>query len=378
MEYLYIAMFLNEIGREIEPANIRKVYAALNMKVDEAKVQFLISALSVLTAANSQKVKSAAEASFIKHLGSLQKQFEAVEEVMVKSHQREANEKREVTDSGKIRTSEVYATVKAIEELAYYKSSRYIYGVVDQGLTERLGNIGLDGAEVYTIPYKEMCAVVHDCPAEPYRSDDEAVVREWLFTQQEVLDIIAGKFDVVLPMSFDMIIEGKNGNNAEQSVKGWLEENYDNFLTKMTRLKNKQEFGVQIIFDTKELGEQLLATDTDLSNKRKEIDSKPEGSAYLEGEFLKELLKQKIEEKADQYFREFYNRIQECTADIVIEKTKKVGGSKQMLMNLSCLVRKDKVTELGQVLERIEQDFVVSVHFSGPWAPYSFVTLNKS
>lgn len=85
------------------------------------------------------------------------------------------------------------------------------------------------------------------------------------------------------------------------------------------------------------------------------------------------MIKEKLEQAADQYFREFYARIKMCTDDVVIGKTKKVGGNKQMIMNLSCLVHKDRVEELGKELESIEKTAGVSVRFSGPWAPFSFV-----
>lgn len=48
-----------------------------------------------------------------------------------------------------------------------------------------------------------------------------------------------------------------------------------------------------------------------------------------------------------------------------------------MLMNLSCLVKKHRVSELGNELEQIQNVDGISVRFSGPWAPYSFVTPEK-
>jgi hypothetical protein len=44
-----------------------------------------------------------------------------------------------------------------------------------------------------------------------------------------------------------------------------------------------------------------------------------------------------------------------------------------MLLNLSCLVARDKVDSLGKELEAINNMNGFSVHFSGPWPPYSFV-----
>ena len=156
-----------------------------------------------------------------------------------------------------------------------------------------------------------MCIVVHNCSPEPYQSEDDEVVKNWLFTQQEVLDAIWEKFGVVLPMSFDMIIEGKNERSTEEELKVWIDENYDDFHEKITKLKNKQEYGVQVMIDTEALSTKLLETDEKLRAKKKEIDTKPQGIAYMEREQLKDLVKEKIEETADLYFKEFYSMVKE-------------------------------------------------------------------
>ena len=43
-----------------------------------------------------------------------------------------------------------------------------------------------------------------------------------------------------------------------------------------------------------------------------------------------------------------------------------------MLLNLSCLMGKGNPT-LGNVLEEIQETEGISVRFTGPWPPYSFV-----
>jgi len=404
MEYLYLAMFLQELGKEINETNIQAIFTALGMEADEAKVQFLIPALSVLTTANRKTIKKTAESSLDQQMRYLPKRFEVLESSLTKADEKKTIPKRE--QPGLLAVNADKETVKETVEpkkivntypvgqledkgpetmnesirdkgTMQKQPARYVYGIADQGIDEHLGPIGLDGTEVYTIPYKDTCVIVHNCSAEPYKSEDENVVKEWLFTQQEVLDAVAEKFGVVLPMSFDMIVEGKNGSDPDQAVTEWLEKNYENFREKMSVLKNKQEFGVQVILDTGILSEKLIATDEKLSMKKAEIDAKPEGIAYMEKEILKDLLKEKVEERADHYFREFYHKIKKYTEDIVIGKSKKVGGNQQMLMNLSCLVKKDRVSELGNELEKIENVDGISVRFSGPWAPYSFVTPEK-
>ena len=63
------------------------------------------------------------------------------------------------TQRGK--TQAILAT-EAIEE----EQGRYVYCVADAGETVSLGKIGIEGNDVYTIPYRDICAVVHSCPAQ--------------------------------------------------------------------------------------------------------------------------------------------------------------------------------------------------------------------
>jgi ribosomal protein L12E/L44/L45/RPP1/RPP2 len=444
MDYLYIAMLLQESGKEINVTNIQKVLTGLDRDAEREKIQFFVSALSVMLSEKTDKevdqregkqaVKEAdkgvkKEELMYEQLSQLQKRFEHMESAIesmnenlknLKSKQSSiclVNEKTEDTCQMKnvVQMQEVVMAKKSnpkeetvqmqeavlVEEktlkdkeekftpvgsqseeseqweTSHNQPARYVYGIAGKGEQISLGNIGLDGANVYTIPYKEACLVVHDCQAEPYESEDENIVKEWLFTQQEVLDKVSEKFDSVLPMSFDMIIEGKNGSDPEEAAIKWLEKNYDSFMETISKIKNCAEYGIQIILNTGELSENIFETDEKLRKKKEEIDAKPEGIAYMEREMLKDLVKERIEEKADQYFKEFYGMIKKYPDDIVIGKVKKVGGNQQMLMNLSCLVKKDRVAPLGEELEKIENHEAITVRFSGPWAPYSFVTPEK-
>jgi len=56
-----------------------------------------------------------------------------------------------------------------------------------------------------------------------------------------------------------------------------------------------------------------------------------------------------------------------------VEKTKKVDKDRMMLLNLSCLVAKEKIDSLGEELEKINNMEGFSIRFTGPWPPYSFV-----
>jgi len=44
-----------------------------------------------------------------------------------------------------------------------------------------------------------------------------------------------------------------------------------------------------------------------------------------------------------------------------------------LLLNLSCLLPRDQNEKLGEALEKIDGREGISVRYTGPWPPYSFV-----
>ncbi|MDA3831851.1 MAG: GvpL/GvpF family gas vesicle protein, partial [Spirochaetales bacterium] len=65
---------------------------------------------------------------------------------------------------------------------------RYLYCVVEGSEEVSFGRIGIEDNEVYTIPYEDISAVVHNCPAEPYKSEDEEIMKGWVLAHQKVID----------------------------------------------------------------------------------------------------------------------------------------------------------------------------------------------
>lgn len=251
--------------------------------------------------------------------------------------------------------------------------ARYLYCIVDGNEKIILGNIGIEGSEVYTIPYEDLCAVVHNCPPEPYKSEDNEVVKKWVMAHQKVIDTAWGRFDTVLPLGFDTIIKGEEGITPDENMKSWIKEDYKNLKEKIAKIKSKAEYGVQISWDPKVIGEKLIENNPEIKKLNEEIKSKSKGLAYMYKQKLENLLKKEIEVEAERYFKDFYERIKKCVDEIKVEKTKKPEEDKQMLMNLSCLLPKEKSKILGEELEKINDMKGFFVRFTGPWPPYSFV-----
>jgi len=256
---------------------------------------------------------------------------------------------------------------------------RYLYCVGDSGERNDLGKIGLDGKEVYTVPFFDLCAVVHNCPSELYKSEDKEVVKRWVITHERVVEVAWERFGTVLPVSFDTIIKGEKDKSPEENIKNWLKGNYANLKEKMDKIRGKAEYGVQIFWDPKFIADEITKTTQEIKNLNQGLKTKPKGMAYMLKHKLENLLKKEMEKKVELCFKDFYARIRKCVFEIRVEKTKKISAGsigdeeKQMLMNLSCLVDKKKSKELGEELEKINEEEGFAVRFTGPWPPYSFV-----
>lgn len=253
-------------------------------------------------------------------------------------------------------------------------SGRYLYCIAEASERISLGKSGLENNEVYTIPYDDLCAVVHNCPAEPYESEDQKIVQGWIVTHQKVVDAAWERFGAVLPMGFDTIIRGNQVADPEENMRRWLDKDYENLKAKIEKVRGRAEYGVQVFWDPKVVAQKITHESLEIKKLDEEVKSKPRGLAYMYRQKFQDLLKKEMEKQADRYFKEFYERIKQYVDDLRVDKTKKTEDeNKQMLMNISCLLAKDERKRLGDELEKIDALEGLSVRYTGPWPPYSFV-----
>jgi hypothetical protein len=251
---------------------------------------------------------------------------------------------------------------------------RYVYGVSAGGREVRLGAIGIDGSEVYTIPYGDISAIVHDCINEPYQSTYDEMVRKWVSTHQSVLDAAVMQFGVVIPLGFDTILEpGDETASPDQVVRDWLQLDYARLLEVMRKITGKDEYTVQVSYEPGLIVRRVSEQSEEVGKIKEEMAARSPGTAYMYRQKLERVLKAETGRLADEWFKDFYGRIKKHADDIVIEKTRKPDGGRVMLLNLSCLVARESADNLGKELDNINHTAGFSVHFSGPWPAYSFV-----
>jgi hypothetical protein len=252
--------------------------------------------------------------------------------------------------------------------------ARYLYAVVSSPRREELGGIGVDGETVYTVPYRDIAAVVHRCPPRPYETKDEEIAGGWLLEHNYVIDQATARFGTVLPFSFDVIIRG-----GDEEVANWLSRSYSPLREQLSTLQDKAEYSIQIFCRTETILQEILAGDGVLRAMNERLSEMPSGRAYLQQRNLELKLKDRISAEVGRLAREFHLRMEDLVDDIKVDDRKswvpdKYKGMKQII-SLSCLVARDKVSPLGEVLDGINSRDGFAVRFTGPWAPFSFVRM---
>jgi hypothetical protein len=254
------------------------------------------------------------------------------------------------------------------------EAARYLYSVASTARAENLGDIGIEEKPVYTVPYRDIAAVIHSCEPRPYETNDEKLAREWVLEHAYVIDQATTRFGTVLPVSFDVIIRGD-----DLAVKDWLSRNYVKLRQELERVKGKSEYSVQIFYDYDKMASRVLRDNPDLEGLKRRLAKEPKGKAYLLQRSLDMKLQDLVSSETSRLAERFCSEIKQLTEDLKVEdrRTWRVErfSDKRLLASYSCLVRRDNVESLGEALENIDRLEGLSVRFTGPWSPFSFVGL---
>lgn len=252
----------------------------------------------------------------------------------------------------------------------------YLYSVINCDADLSFGNIGINGSKVFTIPNKDIAAVAHSCKAEAYTTQDNERAKEWVLVHNYVIDRATKQFGTVLPFAFNCLIRGN-----DETIRKWLNENYSKLRGELDRVRDKAEYSVQIFCDQDRLTKNLMSSNRQLNELRQKMEKMPKGSAYLfQRQFelkLKDAISAEISTLATNYSSKIKEHTEEMKVESRVSQVPEKFKAKRLIVAFSCLVHKNSVEKLGEVLDKINKSDGFAVRFTGPWAPFSFVRLKE-
>ena len=253
-------------------------------------------------------------------------------------------------------------------------SARFVYGIVPADADEAvdLGDVGLDGSRVYVIVRRRIGALVHDCPAEPYDSGDDAAIAQWVLAHHRVMQLAMARWRSVLPMTFNTIVAPSVEKTADENLLAWLEAEHDRLRERLDHLEGKVEYGLQVSYAPAVILRQVAEDVPEVRRLEEEAKATTSGLAYLYRQELDHLLRRETEQRVRELFTAVYERARSCADRVNVEKVKNDTSDLRMAVNLSCLVALERYPELKALADEVAGDEGHTVRLVGPLPPYSF------
>jgi hypothetical protein len=238
---------------------------------------------------------------------------------------------------------------------------RYVYCIIRANMPLRFGAIGMDDqwADVYTINYRDMAAVVSDVPIAPLDSTRENVLAHERVNETVMRD------HTVIPMSFGTIFK------TREDIVELLRSAYDAFADVLNKMQDKLEFGLKVVWDRDEIIRVIEQEDEDIHRLKREIASQ-KGSTYFARVQYGRLIDAALQARSDRYVTEFLQRLRNVS---VASRVNKAIGDK-MIMNAAFLVQRDQEQAFDGRIKEIASHFdKLTFKYTGPWPPYNFVNI---
>jgi hypothetical protein len=238
---------------------------------------------------------------------------------------------------------------------------KYVYCVIhaDKPLSFGPVGIGTEPADVHTVNYKDIAAIVSDTPIavhEPTRAN--------VLAHERVNETVM-RDHTVIPMSFGTVFKTRD------DIHELLRSAYDAFKDVLVKMEDKLEFGLKVLWDRDLIVKELENENEDIRRLKGEITSQ-KGSTYFARMQYGRLVDAALGDRSERYVREIFDALR--PASVASRANKPIGD--RMIMNAAFLVQRDKEQAFDAIVKKIGADLdKLTFRYTGPWPPYNFVNI---
>ena len=259
----------------------------------------------------------------------------------------------------KAKTAKTPEAVK--EAAAVAESGKYVYCIVHTEQSLRFGPIGIgsEPADVHSVNFKDIAAVVSDTPLEVYDP-----TRENVLAHERVNEVVM-RDHTVIPMSFSTVFK------TSEDIVELLRTAYDAFRDVLVKMRDKLELGVKVLWEPEVVIREIEKDDENLRLLRQEISSQ-KGSTYFARMQYGRLVDSLLAERSEQLVADIFSTLSSVS---VASRTNKPIGDK-MVLNAAFLVARDRESDFDMKVKEMDAKYEnLKFKFTGPWPPYNFVNI---
>jgi len=225
----------------------------------------------------------------------------------------------------------------------------YLYGLINSIDINDFYERGVQGASILIYKHENYSLIYSLTSCRKVEAE-----YSYLMQHERVQEMLMRKFDV-LPFSFSTILL------SEASLEKFCNKYNDKILKNFENISGKIEMGVKII------------TSENMVNESEKNDIKESnGYNYMIKKF-KEFTSKKS--KLEEIKQKIYP-IENSISHLVNKEKKKYNQDSKIVLNGAYLIEKENIDLFRECINNLEDDDNFEIIVSGPWTPYSFVSLD--
>ena len=244
---------------------------------------------------------------------------------------------------------------------------KYIYGIInsDKKILFPSGKVSA-GEYVYTIPYKEISAVVSDSEIVDCKYLLKETVARYLLRHQMVIEKVMEGYPII-PMQLGTY------TSDEEEVMSILNNGYRTIIDMFRKIEGKIEIDVVATWSSIDKLLIEVAEEDEIRMLKQSLLNKTGGVTFDDQVKIGFLIKQHLEKRREWFAREIEMSLSRISQE---HKTHSRMDDK-MILNMAFLIEKYSLKDFEKKVEELNNEFAGRLNFKlvGPLPPYSFNTL---
>lgn len=220
-------------------------------------------------------------------------------------------------------------------------------------------NIGGGISPVYTLPYRDISAVVCSTAIREYDP-----TRKYLLAHQRVITKIMEKYSPV-PLAFGTV------GNSDEEIGRIIAANYEMLAGQIDYFQDKMELGLRITWEDEAYVRDI--EDEDIRELKKRVSGKEEDEVLPEKIRLGKLVEAATYAKRNEYIEKIYEPLSRKAFRSKLKDNIPI----KTVFNAYFLIKKSMSDEfddsVGKLCKPYEKGLVFS--YTGPWPPYNFTDI---
>ncbi|PDV98539.1 GvpL/GvpF family gas vesicle protein [Candidatus Viridilinea mediisalina] len=243
-------------------------------------------------------------------------------------------------------------------------TGKYLYGIINCGEERSFTTPGIHevGSLVYTIPFKQVAAVVSDSPLQEYDS-----TRRNMLAHTRVLEMVMREF-TILPVCFGIV--APDARTVREQLLG---EGYEQLVTQLKEMECRIELGLKAFWIADDIFREIAEQSEEIRELRDRITGLPSEQTYYQRIKLGEMVEAEVNQRRERDSATILAQLEPLAHEVRIHPPL----TDRMVLNAAFLIDRAREEAFDQAIRELDAAMGQRLLFKyvGPVPPYNFVTI---